>query len=399
MFASNQRNRLRRRMKALPARVRRDFRIRIVHPARAMFAAAQVVYCGSAPLRWGLFAVFCAGLVLALTRMGHKEEVPVIAMTEKTQVDDRFWDTFKKAPPVLPPVLPEKKAAIDEMLGFADGEGERARLQKARADREKTVAEEREDFLAESNTSILDRFKKRFVGDRSFYEDQSTDTVEKLRGMVPNATDPTYPIDMQRVIIRGHIINVVLMQDLRSELPSKTVKAMVDEDIYGFHGRKILIPKGSIFLGSYEPLEGPGATRLGVTWDRFITPDGINGVFNTETAGPSGISGMTGDVDRRWADRFAFPLLTTAALVGLSSVTNNNGENNSTSQAFNSGANELSAVNAQVIEESLDIAPVVTISKGSRMVLSPLADMFFKEARGSVQQIEPILNQTKENET
>jgi type IV secretory pathway VirB10-like protein len=194
-------------------------------------------------------------------------------------------------------------------------------------------------------------------------------------------TIATYPVDLSRVITMDKNIPAVLYTELKSEIPSEKVVAVVEKDVVGSHGRKILIPRGSKVIGSYKAVSEQGARRVGIAWYRIITPEGINIRLESELADQEGASGIGGKIDRRLKDRYGAALLFSSinALAQLS-VPVDNQQGKAAADAF---TRELGGITAQALRETLNLVPRITVPKGTRINISPLQDIWFKEPEGS----------------
>ena len=228
------------------------------------------------------------------------------------------------------------------------------------------------------------RPKKEFdpYGYETQYEDISEDPDFSANNR-PRST-PTYPVDLSRVLTADRIIPIVTITEIKSELPSQTVLGQVESNVFAAHGRKILIPRGSRAIGMYEPLDETGATRLAIAWNRIITPDGIDVKLESETADQLGSSGITGEVDEREEDRYGAALLfsSISALAQLS-VSAGNQEQAAAADAF---TGEFGTLTAELLRNSLDVVPRVTIKRGTRLSIRPLTDLWFKPSvTGEVQ--------------
>jgi len=221
---------------------------------------------------------------------------------------------------------------------------------------------------------------KNIYADRSKDEDFSSHDLAK--------SVPTYPVDLSRTLTMDRFISAVLYTEIKSELPSKKVLAMIDKDVYAAHGRKILIPRGSKAIGKYEPLDEQGQTRLMISWYRIITPAGINIKLDSETADGEGAAGMTGEIDDRLLDKYGTALLfsSLSALSQLSVQT----DSESQSAAAEAFSNEFGSVTAQALENSFDIAPRLRIPRGARINISPLTDIWFKPPIQGQAQVVPM---------
>jgi len=195
----------------------------------------------------------------------------------------------------------------------------------------------------------------------------------------------SFPVDLSRTLTEDKFIPAVLINEINSELASDKVLAQIETDIYSAHGRHILIPKGSKAIGKYVPLQKQGDSRLQISWERIITPDGINIKINTETADQQGSSGMNGEVDKRLIDKYGMALLfsSISAVAQLSVNTSSQGQGAAAS-AF---TQEFGTVTAELLRNSLDIAPRITIERGTRIIISPLTDLWFKEPEKNTTEI------------
>lgn len=204
-------------------------------------------------------------------------------------------------------------------------------------------------------------------------------------------TTPTHPVDLSRVITVDKIIPAVLINEIKSDIPSSTVKAQIEEDVYASHGRKILIPKGSKAIGTFKQVEDKAAKRMFIAWYRIITPDGINIKLESELSDAVGMSGMEGEVDNRYKDRYglAFMLSSMNALAQLS-VPVNDLRYRGAADTF---TREFSATTGSLIREGLKIMPSINIPQGARINISPLQDIWFSEPKNK----QIIIKEYKEN--
>ena len=74
---------------------------------------------------------------------------------------------------------------------------------------------------------------------------------------VANRPKASYPVDMSRVVTVDKYMPAILQNEINSELGGKVV-AQVEENVFGGHGRNILIPAGGKAIGRYKPLTKVG---------------------------------------------------------------------------------------------------------------------------------------------
>lgn len=186
----------------------------------------------------------------------------------------------------------------------------------------------------------------------------------------------SFPVDMERVITVDRFIPAILVNEVNSELGGKVV-AVIEKNVYGAHGRKVLIPAGSKAIGYYKPLDKVGQERLSIRWPRIITPEGINiHTGNGDMTDAMGRSGITGEVDRRYTERYGMSLLVsmvTAATAYSVPVRDQNQQ-----IVVESFGRESSSLSRAILDEHLDIKPRVSIPAGSRIMITASKDIWFK---------------------
>ncbi len=201
-------------------------------------------------------------------------------------------------------------------------------------------------------------------------------------------TDKDYPktiaskkYDLSRVLTTDMFIPAVMYTAVNSEIPSKTVVAVVESDVSGFHGRNILIPRGSKIEGVYEKIDNKHARRMQITWFKITRPDGIMIKLDSESADTHGASGMIGYLDQRLKDRYGGALmLSSINALAQMSVDSNNIRQLAVADSF---SREFGTLTAQVIKENMNAMPIITINQGQRFNIRPYQNIYFREPEGS----------------
>ena len=88
---------------------------------------------------------------------------------------------------------------------------------------------------------------------------------------------------------------------------------------------------------------------------------------------------MPGNLDNRTVDKYGPALLTTAISVGAALAVPQDNERFAT--AYETMADNLGEVAFQQLEDAIDLEPVMTIPAGTRMVIRPIVDLWFKNPR------------------
>ena len=121
-------------------------------------------------------------------------------------------------------------------------------------------------------------------------------------------------------IPQGTIIPAVLETALDSTRPGGA-RALVQRDVHGFDGSRILIPRGSRLYGTYEAGINPGEKRALVQWTRLIRPDGVTIALDSPSSDPLGRAGIEGDVKSRFFARFGSAILQSVLDIGVGVAT------------------------------------------------------------------------------
>jgi len=140
---------------------------------------------------------------------------------------------------------------------------------------------------------------------RRFVNQASNSGVEVSKAERLRRTDALIP--------QGFIIRGLLETAIQSDLPGM-VRAITSEDVYSFDGRRVLIPKGTMLTGEYRSGLAQGQTRVLIAWTRMLRSDGVSLALGSFGSDDLGRSGLTGDVDRHYVERFGSAIL--LSLVG-----------------------------------------------------------------------------------
>lgn len=108
------------------------------------------------------------------------------------------------------------------------------------------------------------------------------------------------------LLVRGTYLRCVLETRIITDVAGFT-SCIVTEPVYSINGRKLLLPKGSKILGSYQG--EPTGPRVSVVWDRITTPNGIDVSMSSPGIDNLGGAGHPGHYSAHWPQRIASALL------------------------------------------------------------------------------------------
>jgi len=196
---------------------------------------------------------------------------------------------------------------------------------------------------------------------------------------------PTTALPLARadaLMQRGTYIRCVLETRVVSDIPG-FVACLVVEPVYSFNGRRLLLPRGTKILGTYD--RNPVGQRVAVAWDRIITPTGIDVNMASPGIDSLGGTGLPGRYDAHWGSRIGSALLISmlgdafkyaAAEHGPRSTAITNGV--VTQQPFESNtAQTVQTLANQAVREAANRPPTVTIDQGTVVYVYVARDVDF----------------------
>ena len=188
--------------------------------------------------------------------------------------------------------------------------------------------------------------------------------------------------NLNNLIAQGKIVDAVLETAINSDLPG-TLRAIISRDVYAEAGKDVLIPKGSRLIGTYNTGIFRGQKRILIVWTRVITPNGTDIMIGSPGIDALGRAGVEGKVDNKYMESFSAAILTSIISVGVAvaadasigdtSTTTSNTDGSSTSTgsagagAANSAVGALGGVGNEIVRNTLDLRPTITIDQGTRI--------------------------------
>lgn len=203
--------------------------------------------------------------------------------------------------------------------------------------------------------------------------------------------------NLNSIVAQGKMIDAVLETAINTDLPG-VLRAIVSRDIYAESGKKVLIPKGSRLIGDYEAELEAGQKRVFVVWTRIIRPDGIDVVIESPGVDTLGRAGVPGNVDNRFMEIFGNAVLLSALTVTGAYVletitgatetssstttasdgsTTQNSTGTPTSFAISEAATDLSDTASDIVSETVNTQPRITVPQGTRIKVFVNSDLIF----------------------
>ena len=179
-------------------------------------------------------------------------------------------------------------------------------------------------------------------------------------------------------VIQGTLINAVLETALDSTRAGQA-RAVVTRDVYGFDGKKLLVPRGSRLYGNYEADVGFGQNRAQILWTRLLRPDGVSVALDSPVADPLGRAGVRGKVNSHFFQRLGNALIGTAGNIGSALVT----RNVASSPVVVAVPGTAQAVQPLAQPQSGEVKPTLTVRQGTRISVFVQHDLDFTSVEGT----------------
>jgi len=183
---------------------------------------------------------------------------------------------------------------------------------------------------------------------------------------------------MTYLIPKGAKGDCTLETAIDSQLPG-LVTCVLAFDIYGANGKVVMLERGTTLTGETRSQVQQGQNRLFVLWAEARTPTGVVAQLDSPASDALGRSGVTGELDTHFWDRFGAAILI-SVVNGVTqagaSYASGAGTNGGTSINYNpQGAN---SVMTEVLRNTINIPPTITVAQGERVQILFARDVDFR---------------------
>ena len=169
----------------------------------------------------------------------------------------------------------------------------------------------------------------------------------------------------------GTLVPCILQTAMDSTLPG-FVTCVIPQDVQGKTGLTLL-DRGTLVVGEFRGGVSQGVERFFVVWTRAETPQGVVINLDSPATDPLGRSGMGGDVDRHFWQRFGGALLLTtvdgAIQAGVASAAK------SGTTTINTG--QTQGIVAETLRGTINIPPTIRKNQGELVSIFVARDLDF----------------------
>jgi type IV secretion system protein VirB10 len=192
----------------------------------------------------------------------------------------------------------------------------------------------------------------------------------------PSATPATRArvLPAQRLLLpKGAFIDCTLETAIDSSLPGMTT-CVTATDTFGVDGSTVLIERGSKLVGETRGEAAQGAARIFVLWTEARTPTGVIVPLASPGTDELGRSGLSGDVNRHFFQRFGAALLISVIDGAVQAAVTSGGSNGTV--IYNPSGSQ--SVLTEVLKSTVNIPPTITKNQGDRIQVFVARDLDFR---------------------
>ncbi len=174
---------------------------------------------------------------------------------------------------------------------------------------------------------------------------------------------------------KGAMLDCTLETAIDSSLPG-LVSCVTAQPTYSADGRVILFERGTKLVGEVGGQVKRGQERLFVVWQEARTPTGVVVDLGSPGTDALGRSGLSGDVDRHFGERFGAAILWSVIDGAIQAGVESQRQGDSSSIVVSpSGSRDLVG---EVLEDSIGIAPTINVAPGTRVRVLVARDLDFR---------------------
>jgi type IV secretion system protein VirB10 len=197
-----------------------------------------------------------------------------------------------------------------------------------------------------------------------------------LRPSVMSSATRAQMLATQRFLLpKGAFIDCTLETAIDSTLPGMTT-CVTATDTFGVDGKVVLLERGSKLVGETRGQVQNGSARVFVLWTEARTPTGVMVPLNSPGTDELGRSGMAGEVNRHFWDRFGAAMLISVIDGAVQAAAQSSTRGGGGAIIFNPSTAQDALTD--VLKGTINIAPTVTKHQGDRIQILVARDLDFR---------------------
>jgi type IV secretion system protein VirB10 len=172
---------------------------------------------------------------------------------------------------------------------------------------------------------------------------------------------------------KGAFIDCTLETAIDSTLPGMTT-CITATDTFSADGTIVLLERGTKLVGETRGQVQQGAARIFVLWSEARTPTGVVVPLSSPGTDELGRSGLAGEVNRHFWDRFGAAILLTVVNGAVQGAVNSQNRGNSVTVSPSTSTDVMT----DILRSTVDIPPTVTKAQGDRIQVFVARDVDFR---------------------
>jgi type IV secretion system protein VirB10 len=216
-----------------------------------------------------------------------------------------------------------------------------------------------------------------FAASRTRMGEESQGSPQALNALLRPTVTPAVAaavLPTRRFLLsKGAFIDCTLETAIDSTLPGMTT-CITATDTFSADGTVVLLERGTKLVGETRGEVQQGAARIFVLWTEARTPTGVVVPLSSPGTDELGRSGLPGEVNRHFWDRFGAAILLTVVNGAVQGAVNS--KNSSGSLVISPSTS--TDVMTEVLRGTVNIAPTVTKAQGDRIQVFVARDVDFR---------------------
>ncbi len=175
------------------------------------------------------------------------------------------------------------------------------------------------------------------------------------------------------LLAKGAFIDCTLETAIDSTLPGMTT-CITATDTFSADGTVVLLERGTKLLGETRGQVAQGSARIFVLWTEARTPTGVVVPLDSPGTDELGRSGLPGEVNRHFWDRFGAAILLTVVNGAVQGAVNSQNSSGSVMVSPSTSTDVMT----EILKGTVGIAPTVTKAQGDRIQVFVARDVDFR---------------------
>lgn len=207
---------------------------------------------------------------------------------------------------------------------------------------------------------------------------QNTDLAKALQPTTTAMARAQMLPSLTFVIPKGRKGDCTLETAIDSQLPGM-VTCVLAHDIFGADGKVPLLKRGTAITGETRTNIQQGQSRVFVLWTEARTETGVVAELASPATDALGRSGITGEVDTHFWERFGAAILISVINGVIQAGTNYaSGAGHSGGTQLNYNTQQTSQVMTEVLKNTINIPPSIRVPQGERVQILFARDVDFR---------------------